>query len=504
MKEHKVELVANEGIFRGLAKQNMMFHQCFGELVDNAIAAKRDDRKFKVDIIFIRNESEDSVDTYIADNSKGMNLDIFRKALQLGEPATITNRLNEHGFGMKNALATLSGENGYWKIWTKPLDEKTIYTAEGPFRREMRIKEEKSFPAEDFLPADISTLIKVTVKLSFFQTVQGRGAPSTDLATLRTWLIEHLGVFYRGYIEQDPETFDNTGTIVVSIGNDSLQVPPVPVPLGSMKTEYINVEIGGAVYNITYRFGTLDEVKRDSLVRGKKTKFYYQGNIPTQGIDIRLGKRVIATKQVETIWKTESGDSQLSRHNNYNDFVGELLIPELPRGILSTTNNKTDFNLDDNNWSKIFNKLNEIRPIKQIREKSEKDLRDKWMSMLRATNPEDTVVDDRSVWPTGTKIDVYRKTADDKIIIYELKVGTGSPIFLYQLRMYWDGLVLQGEQPKEGILLVDDFNTDLEEMANKMNQLPPPYFPTPPGSSKPPTPSKPYNFKIERHKDKGL
>ena len=71
-------------------------------------------------------------------------------------------------------------------------------------------------------------------------------------------------------------------------------------------------------------------------------------------------------------------------------------------------------------------------------------------------------------------------------------MGTGSPINLYQLKMYWDGLVINKEQPKEGILLVEEFNNNLEEMANRMNKL------TPPNNS------KPYNFKIERHSDKGL
>lgn len=198
VKEYKVTLIANEGIFRGLAKQNMIFHQCIGELIDNSIAAKREDQKFKVDVIFIKEDNKDLVDVYVADNSKGMSIEIFMKALQLGESATTENRLNEHGFGMKNSLATLSRENGYWKIWTKPIEDNTIYSTEGPFKPDMVIKEEDAFPEEEFLPTDISTLIKVSVKLSFIQTVQGRGAPSKDLATLRTWLIEHLGVMYRG------------------------------------------------------------------------------------------------------------------------------------------------------------------------------------------------------------------------------------------------------------------------------------------------------------------
>lgn len=504
MKEYKVKLVANEGIFKGLAKQNMLFHQCIGELVDNAIAAKRDDQKFKIDIIFISAGDENVVDVYVADNSKGMSLGIFQKALQLGESATTGDRLNEHGFGMKNALATLSGENGYWKIWTKPVAEQVVYSSEGPFRPEMSIKEEKAFPEDDFLPTDMSTLIKVSVKKPFIQTVQGRGAPTKDLAALRMWLIEHLGVFYRGYLEQDPQTFENTGTIIVSVGNDRLQVPPIQVPLGTVTTEYFEVEINGQPYTLTYRFGTLDEVKRDALVRGEKAKFYYQGNQPAQGIDMRLGKRVIATRQLDLIWKTEDGKSQLNRHNDFNDFLGELLIPELPRGVLTTTNNKTDFNMNDVNWVKIFAILNETpiyRPIKRIREKSEEALKKKWMDMLKATSPDDIVTDEKSVWPTATKIDVYRKKSDGKIIIYELKAGTGSPLHLYQLKMYWDGLVIQGEQPKEAILLVDDFATNLEEMANLMNQQPPPNLPKGTGS---PTQSNPYNLKLERHRDRNL
>lgn len=491
MTTHRVDLVANEGIFKGLAKQNMLFHQCIGELIDNAIAARKETEKFRVEVILHRSD-EQIIDVYIADNCRGMELEVFGKALQLGESATTDDRLNEHGFGMKNALATLSGGNEYWKVWTAPEGATAVSTTEGPFGPAMYIDDDGSFSAEDFLPADMSTLIHVPVKLSFVQTVQGRGAPATDLVALRKWLVEHLGVLYRGYLEQDAETAESTGSIVVSIERDRLRVRPIAVPLGSLNTRYFDVELGGEVVQLEYRYGTLDEVKRDCLVLGQKTKYYYQGNIPTQGIDIRLGKRVIATRQFETIWKHEDDNKPLARHNNYNDFLGELIIPELPRGILSTVNNKTDFNLDDPDWTKVFEKANEVRPVEQIREKSEAALRKKWMDMLKATSPEDTVTDERSVWPTGTRVDVYRETPSGKIVVYEVKVGSGHPLHLYQLKMYWDGLVLQGKGPTEAVLLVEDFNTSLEEMANLMNGL------------NAPEGSEPYDFKIEKHEDKQL
>jgi len=492
MATHTVELIANEGIFQGLAKQNMLFHQCIGELIDNAIAARKSDKPFKIDVFLNRNNGDtETVNLYICDNCKGMELESLKRALQLGQIAPEGDRLNEHGFGLKNALATLSGGNGYWKMWTRTLSDSNICSVEGPFGPNMTIEDDDSFPEEDFLSIDISTLINVTVKMSFVQTVQGRGAPSHDLSRLREWLIEHLGVLYRGYLEQD-KNGEIDGTISIYIGNDAARVPPVQVPLGNKEVKYFNVELSGKVERLEYHYGTLDSVKRDQLIRGQKAKFYYQGNQPTQGIDIRLDKRVIATKQFEHIWKTDDGANQLSRHNTYNDFLGELIIPELKRGVLTTINNKTDFNLDDPDWMKVFEELNKIRPPKDIRQKSEAALRKKWIDMLKATNPEDEISDHVTVWPTGTRIDVYRKIRKKDIIIYEIKVGTGSPIDLYQLKMYWDGLVLNGEHPKEGVLLVEDFHTNLEEMANRMNTLPPPEG------------SRPYNLKIAKHADKAL
>lgn len=492
MATHKVELIANEGIFRGLAKQNMLFHQCLCELIDNGIAATSPNKKFEIDIILHRKD-ELFTTIFVCDNGIGMNINTLEEALQLGRAPSSNNRLNEHGFGLKNALATLSSASQNWKIYSRDCQSNSIVSVKGPFGPQMEIEDNDSFPQLDFIPTDCNTIVSCDVKTSFVQTVQGRGAPTNDLTLLREWLSEHIGVLYRGYLDSDPVTYDTQGNIYINLDQDRQKVIPIPIPLGNSKTEYIDVSLCGNNYTLKYIHGTIDEVKRDQLLRGKKTKYYYQGNLVSQGIDIRLGRRVIAVKQLETIWKTDEGvnSTQVSRHNDYNDFVGELIIPDLPRGILSTVNNKTDFNLDDNGWQLIFDKLNQFRPPRRQREKSETELRKKWVSMLKATNPNETISDEKTVWPTGVRIDVFRKTVNNEIQIYELKVGSGAPQHLYQLLMYWDGLTLSNEEPKEGILLVEDYNTTLEEMANKINT-----FKTKSGKN--------YNIKIEKLKDKGL
>ena len=121
----------------------------------------------------------------------------------------------------------------------------------------------------------------------------------SDLATLRMWLIEHLGVAYRGYLELDPVTLEPSAKIAVTVGQSSLLVPPIPVPMMLARTEKLEVELGGQIVPLTYIHGILDKTKREHLVQGNKTRYYYQCSQPTQGIDIRLGKRVIATAQLE-------------------------------------------------------------------------------------------------------------------------------------------------------------------------------------------------------------
>lgn len=142
MAVRKVELKANERVFVGLSKQNMLFHQCIFELCDNAIAAAKNNVKIIVNVAFETiPDNEDYFYLYVCDNGVGMDVDTLEESLQLGHQPTSSSRLNEHGFGLKNSLATLSGGNGWWKLWTKSAGNNVIYV-EGPFGPNMEIIDE--------------------------------------------------------------------------------------------------------------------------------------------------------------------------------------------------------------------------------------------------------------------------------------------------------------------------------------------------------------------------
>jgi len=467
MPEIDIELIADAGLFKGLANQNMLFHQCICEIVDNSIAQQIEGKPFKIDIIFEKVKDNDNYYVYIVDNCRGMSTEILGKAMQPGESATIDNRLNEHGFGLKHSLATLTKKTGSWKIWTKDLKKGNISSVHSPFQHKMKIKDDDSFPPIPIDLNDISTIVKAEITLKYFQSVQiSRGAKSTVISKLIELLIEHLGVTYRGFLSQNPNTLEIDGMIRVTLDNSTQKVPPIEIPVESTKDYIIPVNIEGKNYDLEYRTGLINETKRNQYLTNRGLRLYYQGNLDTQGIDIRLGKRVIATKQLQNIFDKKP-------HNKYNIFLAELLIPELPRNILKTVNNKTDIDFDDQDWLKIFEILAKEYPIPEDpRFAEEEKLRNQWIKKLKSVEANDEVLSDVSVWFSGVKIDVYRKKHDtNAIIVYELKAGVGEPLDLYQLKMYWDGLVMEKRYPSEGILICEKFDSKLKNMADKMNLM---------------------------------
>ena len=497
--EYEIAINITSKAFAGLARQGMLCHQGICELCDDAIAAAPQGEKARVCVALAPDADKNYLQLAVADWGCGMELSALTNALQLGSAPLTDSRLNEHGYGLNNALACLSGGSGEWCIYTRN-QPGAYYKVSGPFDLRMTVKMVDSIDLPDALNlqwAEPSTVVYVRVPITIARTLQRQGNRKlSDLSTLRSWLIEHLGVAYRGYLELDPATLEPSAKIAVTVGQSSLLVPPIAVPMMMARTEKFEVELGGQIVPVIYIHGTLDKDKRDHLVQDSKTRYYYQCSQPTQGIDIRLGKRVIATAQLGEIWHKEDG-TPISRHNSYNDFVGELILPELPRGVLATLNNKTGIDRNDSDWDKVFAPLEDFPPLKNVLSATEEELKKKWMKILQAANPEDEVTSEISVWPTGTRIDVVNKGENGKCDIYELKAHKAEPKDLYQLRMYWDGLVLEGTQPTRGILLAAKHTDSLHEMVRILNTLPTPHFPD--GS-----PSQPYRFVLATYGEKQL
>jgi len=138
---HHVDTSAAVGSYwLGLARQQMQFQQVLGELVDNAFAAPKKDRDgdnvpFRIEVIVIHEDSR--IKLTVADDGHGISLDdLENKVLRPGGQGTQKGVLNEHGFGLKNALCMLTRNQDGFAIRTR--DETCTYEGKhylvrGPF-----------------------------------------------------------------------------------------------------------------------------------------------------------------------------------------------------------------------------------------------------------------------------------------------------------------------------------------------------------------------------------
>lgn len=451
--------------FEGLGRQNMTFHHAVGELIDNAIAASS--LPFVVDLHIQRLDSG-NVRVIVTDHGSGISIDdLTTRALKLGGRPTSDNRLNEHGFGLKNALCSFTGNKLPFTIQTRDqhaVANGSFYEVTGPFRLEMEATERPSADWPDFGIDDTGTIVTVETSLEYFQGIQEtRGPRATNMVTLRGYLAEHLGVMYRSFLGTIiPALGTAEGQIRIHQGDEVVPVRALEVPMNSPTREEIPFSAGGRNYTAIYRHGVLDDDLRDSI----GFSLYYLGNIPTQGIDVRIGGRIIATRQLDEIW-------DIQRHNALNNFLGELAIPAaVPREYLRSNNNKSNYDLQDGIWEEIFEQLRaNHEPPRDARAHTERELRQRLAENMRRYS-DDEIVEEYAVWASAVKIDIYRRNpATDHITLYETKVGNAQPLNLYQLRMYWDGLVLEGQEPTEAILVVADYSDTHSQMRARINEM---------------------------------
>ena len=109
----------NESNFwSSFSKCEIDFHNALGELIDNSLSAKRIEKagtEIPVAVeVTLAQQSDGTVEVQVADNGKGIDYaDLIGKGkrssiFNLGYQPTSQGHMNEHGFGLKNALAMLT------------------------------------------------------------------------------------------------------------------------------------------------------------------------------------------------------------------------------------------------------------------------------------------------------------------------------------------------------------------------------------------------------------
>lgn len=470
--------------WEGLGRQEMDFHQVLGELIDNSISASGKDSEgdllpFKIEITL--KKCGNKVKVGVADEGIGMTEDeITQHIFSLGGRGRSQGPLNEHGFGLKNALCVLTGNKLPWTIKTRDdyaVKNKLIYAVDGPFSSKMKLelgilnKWRKGFK---HAKKEQGTIVFAETTLEFFNTLYRRGR---TFETLVERLIEHLGVMYKCFLKTPHNKMwirwqnlgDDENNPNYQAEWKDLRIKPIEIPYDVNGSKASDIELDGpeGKAKAIYIRGNLDVEKIKDKSQGKPypLRIYYQGNIPTQGINIVVRNRVLKTGQLSEIW------NDIPRHNNFNKFVGELILND-PK--FKTVNNKTSLDPHNSYWISLSEKLNDdnFKPQRITGTKIEKDLSNRLKVILKGGYTDSTVESDRPIWSgTGVKVDIYHKLKNEEIYIYELKVGTAAPLNAYQLLMYWDGIVKdEGKSPKVGRLVAKEIPDPVKNVIKEINK----------------------------------
>ena len=232
-------------------------------------------------------------------------------------------------------------------------------------------------------------------------------------------------------------------------------------------TRYINVDYDGHTIPLTVDVGLMDIVatQKGAVTGGYSLKHYYQGNMATQGVDIQLGNRVIATAQLDTIWDR-------ARHPSFNHFVGTVAIDisDLPRGFLNTLPNKSNIDLSDNGWRAIFDAIkSEVSlvedsscPLEVYAKKFAENLENSTGNKVELQFP---------VYANRTRIDVLEYLDNDHCVIHDFMSATANLKAVAELRTHWDGMVAQGCQPVSATMYCPKIGPMLKHTCDELNTL---------------------------------
>ena len=469
--------------FSSLARQAMDFHHALAELIDNALSARiftpiGDDRDANPALVEIAIEElpGGQVQMIVADSGVGMSIaDLQQHVFGLGQRGSTSSAqgsMNEHGFGLKNALSVLTGgDSSRFSLVTRSDQDKLkpdqFVVVQGPFSKSMTA-DDSSTRSTAWAPglqqlgaAATGTRVQVTSDSAFFRTTWRRRGSTSKFEAYVTRLAEHLGVLYRRFIDRGDKIYLRYKS---SQGDWSqpISVLAINPPYGGSQTVQLTIRDNGTDRLVTYIYGENDYQIRDEgpnparVVQGDgdpaypyPLKIYYQGSSSRSGADIIVRRRVIQTQVWKEIWP------DLDHTVEYNTWLAEIILDENFR----TTNNKTGMDPGDSAWQALLDligpKDSPYSPSKTSPKQTEKSIQDRLAEYLKIQVGDSTLIAQYvTTWQGATEADVVVYAPGQQKIeqIWEVKAGRGTVDDVYQLVAQWDGFVRDGLRPNEGVL----------------------------------------------------
>lgn len=434
-----IKVEPSNRLFRELGNNTYSFLDVVAELIDNAVAARPPGKRLNVKLTIGLSDKHENTFFEINDDATGISRSLLGNAIS---PAAIqrTGSLNEHGLGMKQAVASL-GTLDYLVTRTEK-DSRAIVIGEFVWGR---------LPAKELsVPWKHGTEIRV-----------GNLNPIVprNKAHYTRDIVDYLGARYRRLLLPDSPKMKLSLKLVDADSRSQGVIKQYEIE--AVRHMYFHpnkrnnkpiVEkkhFNGKGWDAEFTMGYAPSDKEYSeLGLDKPTKFHpYHVSIKNQGFDIILHNRVVSFHMLSEL------DLVQARHNDYNLIRGEI---DLKRGF-STAITKNAI-MQDQHFKDCIQEIKEFLDARgYLKRKSypgelpEKLLRDRLADWLKKNDvsPRKSVRKEEAVGGLGGSIDVL---ADGEP--WEVKKDEADGLDVYQLFAYMD----MGNY-KKGFLVAKGFRT---------------------------------------------
>ncbi|MFY1049576.1 ATP-binding protein [Apilactobacillus sp. 1-1-2] len=481
------------------------FNEAINEFLDNSISnlisSKFDDKRIDLKIYDIG----DKYTIQIRDSGTGIKISNLGHVFGygVGDRTKKDTTMNDHGCGMKHALASLNKENDNWFFITKACKEDTYIIVKHPYSEKLNCYRSNSLP-EEIVDNDVEfkhgTLIQVNVdKLMLMSSMSKNTADKysseandnnesmgdsfdgvcsdliEDIKYVYGPILEQKKVSIYFYKKRNKDNGDNKPNII----NSPLKVPNATLLESEIdknkihsyngrkfvyakwdKNDFIRLSDNAddSTIKIYFNYYKIDEVDRDHNSYRK----HYLGNEKTSGVEIRFNGRLMVDNLFTSIFN-------VATHNSYNHMIIQIdVVTDDINKLPLTKVNKNNILEGDSKYEGLksfirgkFNKSlamdNEYKENQLVKmlfenrqemaEKAKKNNDEQYYYYSSENDVQKNLLQGSS----GTKIlcDLYEEY-DDSIEIYEFKVKDLTEQDLYQLMMYIDLLMMNDSELLHG------------------------------------------------------
>ena len=487
-------VVNSDNIWKTLGNAFDNLSQAIEELIDDAHSSFEVAQSIIRHIIVSCEVLEDGrVKFSVEDTGSGILKEILPNVFSVGDTSYSHGPLNEHGTGLKHGLAYADKANSTWFVATRTaedLENGTYTRISHPFKfgltGEVR---DGSWPG---CLDGTGTYIEFICPKEIFDTIAADNRIK-DPKKIADCLYEELGYRYAYLIENHKLqiTFkykDYKEEISEIVGE------VIPNWATTAKDRDTKKELEGMVYlnlstgktyqkptkgciKIEYKFGTMKKPCGKRVAFSNKCNLrHFVPSMACSGVHISYNGKYMESGLITPIWS-------VSHHPSYNRFLGIVAITSFDNAIPTRTA-KTGFVQGSKELATLYAWIAKVMPDIKIKPENECIIETETeafdrISKSRAKAGILSSTEMHCFTAVGgedgadlARIDMYEVHPDNSVHIFEGKKKPQTTIKdVYQLVMYWDGLVYDGITPDNATLVCDYHPDSVKNLIDIVNTM---------------------------------